>query len=645
MNNVSASRIRFGAFELEVSTGELRSLEARSSDNKIVLREQVFQVLLMLLERQGKILTREEIKKKLWPNDTVVSFDHSINTMINSLRRTLGDSADDARYIETLARRGYRWMLPIQFLNSNSEIALEAEHEEVHRDDKPSTAAPGLSLGNIRRRMNTRPWKLAAVFACVAFLSGAGYVSWRHTRPSPRTSTERIMLAVLPYKNLSGDPNQEYIADGLTEETISQLGRLDPEHLGVIARTSVMRYKNSDERLDQIGRDLSVGYVLENSLRKDGDHLRLTAQLIQMKDQTHLWSHDYNYPANDVLNIEEDMARAVAREIQVRLNPNQRVGSSRPHTVSPQAFDAYLQGHYFFERNTNKDTETAVKYYERAIQIDPNYALAWAGLSRARNWQANIQQIPVDVGHRLAREEVERALALDPNLAVAHAQMGRVERQVDFDWAGADASINRALSLAPQDPEIVGLAASSAATFGRFDEALRLAHRAVDLDPLNAGSWECLSETEFLIGHFDEAAAHSRKALDLSPDAWPGPILLSEIYLIWGRAQEALPEVKVIRYEPVRVSFNAIAYHALGRKSESDAALKQLLTKFPNNEYQIARVYAFRNQTDEAFAWLDRAYASRNEGLLETGVDPFLKSLHSDPRFAALLKKLNLPPG
>jgi len=308
------------------------------------------------------------------------------------------------------------------------------------------------------------------------------------------------MLAVLPFENLTGDPNKEYLADGLTEETISQLGRLNPEQLGVIARTSVMGYKHRDERLDQIGRDLSVQYVLENSLRESGNHLRLTAQLIQVKDQTHLWSQDYNYPVKDIFSIEDDVAKAVVHEIRVRLTSQQQAALAQSHPVNPEAFDAYLQGHYYFERDSDKDTEMAAKYYERATQLDPSYALAWVGLSRARKWQAVTGLIPREEGYRLAREAVERALALNPNLAEAHAQMGRIKQQVDFDWAGADASFQRAIALDPGNPESIGLAASSAAILGRLDEALQLARRAVALDPLNVRSWAAVGEIEFRRG-------------------------------------------------------------------------------------------------------------------------------------------------
>jgi TolB-like protein/DNA-binding winged helix-turn-helix (wHTH) protein len=635
MNTLPSERVRFGAFELDLSTGKLRSTETSHPNNKVLLREQVFQALRMLVERGGKIVTREEIKGRLWANDTTVDFDQSINATIKAPRRALGDSADNPRYIETLGRRGYRLMPTLKYLESAPASALEKDREQGEQ------SAAEVSPNAARIRRGSHWWKAVVVLAIVIF-GGGGYISWRHFR-SPALP-RKIMLAVLPFKNLTGDPQKDYLADGLTEETISQLGRLNPEQLGVIARTSVMRYKPSDEGVDQIGRDLSVQYVLENSLRESGDHMRVTAQLIQVKDQTHLWSQDYDYPVKDILKIEDDLAQAVAHEIRVRLPSQQQPQLAQSHPPNPEAFDAYMQGYYFFEKDTNKDTEMAAKYYERATQMDPSYALAWVGLSRVRKWQANVDLIPTDEGYRLAREAVERALALDPNLAVAHAQLGRIKRQVDFDWAGGDASIQRAIALEAGHPEGIRLAASSAAvTFGRFDEALRLAHRAVDLDPLNADSWESLGEVEFWMGQLDKATRDFKKGFELSPDVWPVPNFLSQIYVMQGHAQDALPEIELVRYDAARTFLYAIAYYALGRKKESDAALSQLMTNHPTNQYQIAEVYAFRNQSDEAFEWLDRAYAQHNAGLIYTKVEPLLKSLHNDPRFAVFLKKLNLP--
>jgi len=264
-------------------------------------------------------------------------------------------------------------------------------------------------------------------------------------------------------------------------------------------------------------------------------------------------------------------------------------------------------------------------------------------LSRTRNGQVNLQLIPAAEGHRLAREAVERALALNPKLAAAHAQMARIKHQVDFDWAGADTSAQRALALEPGNPENLKSAASAAAILGRLDEAVQLSRRAVDLDPLNGDSWGSLGENEFFLGRLDEAAADSKKALELNPDVWPGPIQLSKIYIMQGRPQDALSEIELIGYAPIRAYLYPIAYYALGRKKESDTALSKLIAKYHESTYGIAQVYAFRNQSDEAFEWLDRAYAQRNTGLISTKVNPLLKSLHKDPRFATFLKKLNLP--
>jgi TolB-like protein/Tfp pilus assembly protein PilF len=495
---------------------------------------------------------------------------------------------------------------------------------------------------NVQRQMKPHWWKAAVALTSVVILAGAGYISWRHLRSTPLP--RKIRLAVLPFQNLTGDPNKEYLADGLTEETISQLGRLNPEQLGVIARTSVMGYKHKDVRLDQIGRDLSVQYVLENSLRESGDHLRLTAQLIQVKDQTHIWAQDYDYPAKDTLTVEDDVAKAVAREIQVRLTSQQQENLARSRPVNPEAFDAYLQGYHYFQGTTDNDTNMAAKYFERATQLDPSYPLAWAYLSRARNWQANTSLIPMEEGRRLSREAVERALSLNPSLAEAHAQMGRIKQQVDYDWAGANASFQRAAALEPGNPEHVRLAAFSAAFFGRFDEAFQMNRRAIDLDPLNASSWESVAWTEFVMGQLDQSAVDCKKALELNSDAETCAGILTLIHLLQGRPQDALPEIERIHGASIRAWQYAVTYYALGRKMESDAALSELITKYhASNAFDIAMVYAFRNETDEAFEWLDRAYAQRDPSLMSTKVEPLLKRLHKDPRFAALLKKLNLP--
>jgi TolB-like protein/DNA-binding winged helix-turn-helix (wHTH) protein/Tfp pilus assembly protein PilF len=633
-----SSLYRFGQFTLDS-----RKRTLSRADSPISLSPKAFDVLLFLAQNPNRLVTKDKLLQAVW-GDTFVE-EGNLTQYISHLRKALGDNSEDARLIVTIARKGYQFTADVivaEGVKTAKQAAVQVLTVESSLADRQ--AALGSPADEAVPRASGHWWKAAVLGASAVLLITVGFASWRHFADVTPPRPEKIMLAVLPFENLTGDPNKEYLADGLTEETISQLGRLNPEQLGVIARTSVMGYKHKNERLDQIGRDLSVQYVLENSLRENGDHLRLTAQLIQVKDQTHLWSQDYDYLAKDILNVEDDVAKAVAREISLRLTSQQQADLAQPHPVNPEAFDAYLQGHYYFERDTDKDAEMAAKYFERATEIDPSYALAWVGLSRARNWQVNIGLIPSEEGHRRAREAVERALALNPNLAEAHSQMGRIKQQVDFDWVAGDTSLQRAIALEPGNSENVSSEAFSAAIIGRFDEALQLVRRAVDLDPLNADSWERLGEIKYFTGQLDEAAADLKKALELNPEVVAAHKVLSEIYVMQGRPQDALSEIELVRYDLVRASLYPIAYYALGRKKESDTALVELITKYhASSAYQIAEVYAFRNQSDEAFEWLERAYAQRDSGLIETKVDPLLKSLHNDPRYAAYLNKLNLP--
>src|SRR5712672_3555709 len=633
-----SSSYRFGQFVLDP-----RRRTLSRADSPVFLTPKAFDVLTFLVQNPNRLVTKEELLQAVW-GDTFVE-EGNLTQYISHLRKALGDHPEDTRLIVTIARKGYQFTPDVtvpEAADTPKQAAVQVSTAEGSlAATQPAVRSP---LDRAVPKEEKRWRKAAVVSAFAVLLVVVCFASWRHFGGMTPPRSQKIMLAVLPFENLTGDPNKEYLADGLTEETISQLGRLNPEQLGVIARTSVMGYKHKDERLDQIGRDLSVQYVLENSLRESGNHIRLTAQLIQVKDQTHLWSQDYDYPVKDILTVEDDLAKTVAHEIRVRLTSKQQAQLAQSHPVNPEAFDAYLQGYSFFQGSTDKDADMAAKYYERATQLDPSYALAWVGLSRARNWQANVGLIPAGEGQRLAREAVERALALNPNLASAHAQMGRIELFVDFDWARADASFQRAIALEPGNSENVELAAESAAMLGRFDGALRLNRQAVDLDPLNAASWGGLGETEYYNGRLDEAAADFKKALELKPDVFPGNISLSRTYIVQGRAQDALPEIELVPYDLPRLFLHAIAYHALGREKEAGAALRELIAKYSERgAYQIAQVYAFRNQSDEAFVWLDRAYVLRDGELSATKVDPLLKSLHNDRRFAAFLKKLNLP--
>jgi TolB-like protein/DNA-binding winged helix-turn-helix (wHTH) protein len=628
---------RFGQFALDS-----RKRTLARADSPIALTAKAFDVLLFLAQNPNRLVTKEELLKAVW-GDTFVE-EGNLTQYISLLRKALGGAPEDARLIVTIARKGYQFTADVTVARAADSATQDARH--VSSDDKsPADTQRDREVAADEAVPEApRHWQKAAlVGASAVLLAIVSVASWRYFGSVTPPSSQTIMLAVLPFENLTGDPTKEYLADGLTEETISQLGRLDPERLGVIARTSVMGYKHTAERLDQIGRDLSVQFVLENSLRKSGDQIRITSQLLRVKDQSRLWSQDFDYRAQDVLTVQEQVGRAVAGEIQLRLTAQREAELARSQPVNPEAFDAYLQGYYFFQKNNDKDTNMAARYFERATQLDPSYALAWVGLSRTRHWQAVQGLIPSAEGQRLAREALERALSLNPNLAAAHAEVVRLKLFVDFDVAGADAAAKRLMALEPGAPASLRMAASATKLLGRFDEALQLSRRAVDLDPLNAESWENLAETRFYLGRLDEAAADAKKALELNPDVWPGHFLLSKIYLVQGRPGDALPEIERIRYDSQRAFMYAMAYHAIGRQQESDTAMSELIANdHARSPYSVATVYAFGNRSDEAFEWLDRAYAQRAGDVVGTGIDPLLKNLRDDPRYAAFLKKIRL---
>jgi len=445
----------------------------------IPLTPKAFDVLLFLAQNPNRLITKDELLKAVW-GDAFVE-EGNLTQYISHLRKALAGNPEDSRLIVTISRKGYQFTADValaeaadvtkadaaQVLTSGSSIpGIPAEAKAGSHDSPVETPTIRESL-EVDAPMPSpgRGWRIAAVLGLVAVvLLAAGYLSWRSFRLASPPKSEKIMLAVLPFQNLTGDPKQEYLADGLTEEMIAQLGRLHPEQLGVIARTSVMGYKHGDQRLDQIGRDLAVQYVLENSLRGSGDHLRVTVQLLQVKDQSHLWAQDYDYRPRDILSLEDDVAKAVAREIQIRLTPQQQADLRRLRPVNAEAFDAYMEGRFFLDRDSAGDLNRAVSYYEQAIKLDSSHALAWVGLSRALFRQADRGSIPLNEGRRRSREAVERALVLDPNVPEAHALTGQIKREVDWDWTGANTSLQRAVELDPRKFR----SSKSRRRFGRF---------------------------------------------------------------------------------------------------------------------------------------------------------------------------------
>jgi TolB-like protein/DNA-binding winged helix-turn-helix (wHTH) protein len=372
------TRLRTGLFEIDCSSGELFK-----NGRKLPLQEQPFRVLAMLLERPGEVVTREQLQARLWPADTYVSFDEGLNTAIRKLRLALGDSADNPRFIETLPKRGYRFIAPV---NPVADFR-EASNDPIKTTANVQADAPSTEPGASARRSLTPPalWKLIFVAAASVAIVAAAVIFVRFHRSPKAASQKRMMLAILPFQNLSNDPAQEYFSDGLTEETITDLGQLSPQQLGVIARTSAMAYKHTQKTVGQIGQELGVDYILEGSVRREGGRARVSAQLIHVSDQTHLWAENYDRELKSVLEIESELGKTIAQEVQLNITPQRQLELSKQRTVDPDAYDLYLRGRFYWNQRTATAINESIGFFQQAVEKDPKFALAYAGLADAYN--------------------------------------------------------------------------------------------------------------------------------------------------------------------------------------------------------------------------------------------------------------------
>ncbi len=499
---------------------------------------------------------------------------------------------------------------------------------------------PGDSVGWGSWLRQPKLWAAVVVVVVLGVVAGVWLGRRGQEPPAPSGPPS---IAVLPFADMSPAKDQEYFADGLAEELLNKLAKI-PE-LKVVARTSSFQFKGKTEDLRVIGEKLNVTTILEGSVRKEGNRVRVTAQLISTADGFHLWSETYDREMTDIFAVQDEIARSVAGALKVELFGQQAVAASGPaRNVNVEAYNAYLQGRYFYERGSQADLEKAVGYYEQAIRLDLDFALPWAGLSETRQWQAGQGWVPMAEGYRQTRVAAERALALDPNLAAAHAALGSVQVWWDWDWAGADASLKRALALEPRNANVLRAATELARTLGRFEEGLALGRRAAELDPLSVWVHQTLGYTAFYAGRLEEAEAVCSKAVELGPENPIARDSLAMVYLGQGRRQEALAVVTQERDPFWRLYGLALTHHALGQKKESDAALAEFVEKFGDLGYfQIAEVYAFRGEADRAFEWLERAYAQHDPGCALVKGDPLLKNIERDPRYVAFLRKMRLP--
>jgi TolB-like protein/DNA-binding winged helix-turn-helix (wHTH) protein/Flp pilus assembly protein TadD len=638
----SGAVFRFGPYELRPLARELYKHGV-----KVRLRPQPFQVLHVLVEHPGEVVTREELRKQLWPSDTFVDFEHGLNTSVKELRGVLGDSAMEPRYVETLPRLGYRIIVPV-------DVAAPPPVKQAIA--QPQTAATENLVGQTIPPDRTpqgwavQRWPMLLGISLVLVAALGGYIQWSRSRAGPQPSSGRLMLAVLPFENLTGDAGQDYFSDGLTEEMIAQLGRLDPQRLGVIARTSVMHYKHSQVQMVQIGRELGVQYVLEGSVRRDSDKVRISAQLIQTKDQTHLWARQYDREQINLLALQGEIAQEIANEIQLTIGDPKRIDSAHQPSLSPEAYEAYdlyLKGRYFWNKRTTQGFQHAIEYFQQAIAKDPTYARAHAGLADSYALMSGYSLAPQNEFMPKARAAAQRAVELDDRLAEAHTSLALVTENYDWDWQNAEKEYRRAIQLDPNYATAHHWYAEYLAYQGRFDEAFAEIERARQLDPLSLIIATDNGAILYFSRQYDRAIEQFRAVLDMEPN-FPRAHLLVFAYVQKGLFPDALADIEKWRRiddAPGIWSVQAYVYGRSGQRVEARRALEklqQLNRRQRMDPAAIALAYVGMDNKDEAFAWLQKTYSEHSNALTALKVDPIYDPLRSDPRFQELLRRVGL---
>jgi TolB-like protein/DNA-binding winged helix-turn-helix (wHTH) protein/Tfp pilus assembly protein PilF len=638
---VRASVVRFGVYELNLRSGELRK-----HGLKIRLRGQQLKILTLLLERPGDVISREEIKARLWPADTFVDFEHSLNSAVKKLRNALSDSAESPRYIETVPTVGYRFIAPVDASQPDVAAASLAAPEALLEASADSDA-PGVHW----RKRTVLAWVALVIVVISAWFAVA---RWRVSTRTPAPAG-KVMLAVLPFMNLTGDPEQEYFSDGLTEEMITQLASIDPQRLGLVARTSVMHYKNTQEKLDQIGQELGVQYLLEGSVRRDSEKVRISAQLIQVKGQTQLWAREYDRELSNLLTLQSEIAQEIGDEIrsEIRGGTAGRSAAARKlatQTTSYEAYDLYLKGRYFWNKRNAAGFEQAAEYFQQAIARDPNYARAYAGLADTYALMASWFIAPQGEIIPKAREAALRALQLDDSLAEAHCSLALIAQNHDYDWQTAEKEYRRAIELDPDYATAHQWYAEFLSIQGRFDEALAESERARRLDPLSLIISTDHGAILYFARQYDRAIEQFRSVFEMDP-AFPRAHLIICAYVEEGRFEDAMADIENWRRNDngtTRWAEQAYVYGRWGRRAEAKAAMAHfqelLRSHHPVAEPkpQLLRAYVALGMKDQAIALLEKSYAEHSNAVISMKVEPTYDPLRSDPRFQALLRRLGL---
>ena len=497
--------VRFGAFEVDLNARELRKGGVR-----IKLHGQPFEVLAMLLERSGDLVTREELQQRLWPTDTFVDFDHGVNTAINRLREALGDSADAPRFVETLPRRGYRF---VGTVDTGAAKAPELPVEQMKNASSPTTveAAPAIP----RSRARTYVPALVVV-AALAVLTGLSIRPVRDRLLGRSGAPPIRALAVLPLENLSADPEQDFFADGMTEELTTDLGKISA--LRVISRTSVIQFKGTRKPLSEIGRELGVDAVIEGTVTHSGNHVRITANLVQVSPERHLWAESYESDLGDILVLQGELAQAIAATIRVKLTPEEqtRLASARP--VDPEAYRAYLKGQYFLAKFMPDDEQKALTYFQKAVEKDPTFVLAYVGISSTYQILANFEVVPPKVAYPQGNLAIAKALEIDPHSGEAHASQAWRLLYYDWDFSASEKEFKYALELNPNAASTHQGYANYFAALGKFPESIAEMKRALDLDPLSHIIMADFCRFLYYARRYDDALTQCKAALEIDPN-------------------------------------------------------------------------------------------------------------------------------
>ena len=607
----------------------------------IPLQPKAFETLLVLVRNSEKLVSKDELLSAVWSNTFVEESNLTQNIFV--LRQALGAKDDGRRYIVTVPGRGYRFAEKVVTIPEQEELStINAPVTGITPDD---ANLPGPPARESRFR-----WLARLVGLALVALAFAGFLTWRRFHPKNLPASGKVMLAVLPFQNLTGDPEQEYFADGLTEEMIMQLGRLRPEQLGVIARTSVMGYKHSDKRLDQIGRELSVQYVLEGSFRRAGDHLRITAQLIQVKDQSHLWARDYDRRPEDVVTVQDDVAMDVAREIKLRLTPQQQTDLARARPLDPDAYEAYLKGRYFWNKRTEEGFKKAVDYFNQAIAKDPNYAEAYAGLADTYVLLGGYGFMPQDEAMPKAKAAAQKALGINDQLAEAYTSLGVIAEMYEWNWPEAEKNFKRAIDLDPNYSvahEFYGDGYLS--LIGKNEEGIEEIRKAHELDPLSPIIATDLAKRLSLEKKYAEAVTEFKNILDVDPDFVQAQYYLAETYEQMGLYPEAISELKKIKsWEDLPLTLEELGYiyARQGKRQEAlqmIAELQRRSTHHYTDSASAARIYIALGDKDSAFVWLQKAYDEHSPHMILIDADSAYDPLRSDPRFQDLVRRIGLP--